>query len=169
MSEKSMVEVFVDVEKLTQDTAINPNDIDDAMCKQASLYAFYAEQARKARRQYERMKSLFEILESKLDNEHRTRLKEESAKTTEQQISTAVKNDPRWWAMQQQLIEARGVYDLASDAREAFSQRRDMIIQVASDRREERKGAMRMAESAPPTKEEILRSIKRLQESNTAK
>jgi hypothetical protein len=55
----------------------------------------------------------------------------------------AVKADPRWWAAQQRLIDAKAIYDLANDAKEAFSHRRDMIIQTSVDNRVERQGELR--------------------------
>lgn len=137
---------YVNAAQLAIDVAFNPNDLDDAMVKQASMFVHYANLASLAKMQYDRMKAAFEILESKLDNIHRERMKADGAKVTEAQIAAAVKTDPRWWQAQQRLIRAKGIADLAANAREAFSQRRDMLIQMGSDRRNERSGQLRIME-----------------------
>lgn len=137
---------FVAVAELKTDVQFNVNDLDTAVMEQAGLFVHYADQARLAKRQSERMKTAFEILESRLYAQHRALLIEKNGKATEAQIEAAVKTDPRWWKGNTLMIDARAIYDLASDAREAFSQRKDMIVQVSVDRRTERQGTMRVME-----------------------
>jgi hypothetical protein len=135
----------VDVEQLKRDVEFNPADLDAAVQNHASLFVHYANNARLARRQHDRMKAAFDILNSRLDALHRESLKAATAgKATETQILSAVKADPRWWAAQQRLIDAKAIYDLANDAKEAFSHRRDMIIQTSVDNRVERQGELRI-------------------------
>lgn len=134
---------FVDAEQLKRDVEFNVANLDEAVQSHASLFVHYANNARLARRQHDRMKAACDILESRLDSYHREVLKA-AGKATENQIAAAVKADPRWWAAQQRLIDAKAIYDLANDAKEAFAQRRDMIVQISVDRREERKGELRI-------------------------
>jgi len=165
----------VDPEQLKRDVAFNVNDLDSAMMEHASLFVHYAEQAARARRQYERMKSTLEILESKLYALHRTKLMQEAAdeaaqkegkdkgkvdKVTEAQVTAAMKNDQRWWAAQQKLIDARMAYDLANDARAAFEQRKDMMVQIAVDRRTEREGQLRI-QGAQAQREAVIRAMQK--------
>jgi hypothetical protein len=137
---------YIDPARLKRDVAFSPHNIDDAMMTHASKFVHYAVQSSMARGQFERMKAAFEILESKLDGEHRTVLKEENPKTTEAQIRAAVVADARWKAANARLIETRTVYELAQDAKEAFTMRRDTLLQVAKNVREERGGEMRLKE-----------------------
>jgi hypothetical protein len=139
---------FVDVEQLKLDVTINPNDLDDAVLSHAAKFVHYANQSRLARRQWEKMKNAFDILESRLYQVHRELLTAgEAKKPTEAVIDAAVKTDPRWWAASNRLTDAQAIYNLANDARSAFEQRRDMIIQISTDRREERKGQLRIMEA----------------------
>ena len=150
MSEPSVgLKTFVDQEKLKADVSINPADLDGAMLQHAGLSVFYGTQAVYARQQYERMKSAFEILEAKLDNEYRETLKAENPKTTEAAIKAAVLQDTRYVSAQGKVIEAQTIYRLAEVAADAFSARKDMILEVARDRRKEREGELRvMAQDA---------------------
>lgn len=144
--EKKVVGVvyYIDPERLQRDVSINMSDLDGALMTHASNFVHYAVQAANARRQFERFKAAFEILESKLDNKWRTILKEENPKTTEAQIRAAVVGDTEWKTANVRMIEARTIYELAGDAKEAFVMRRDTLLQLAKDAREERKGEMRV-------------------------
>lgn len=137
---------FIDAERLEKDILINSADIDGALSTHASLYVFYATQAVNARRQYERVKSAFEILEAKLDHEHRIALKEENPKTTEAQIRSAVVADKRWINLQGKLIDAQHIWKLCEVGADAFSQRKDMVLEIARNARKEAEGQLRVLE-----------------------
>lgn len=161
------IEQFVDPEQLMRDVRFNEADLSTAMSEHASMYVHYATQSARARAQYETMKTLAEVTESRLDAHHRNLLTaDEKKKPTEAAIAAAVKADPRWFAAQRRLIEAREAFDLASDAREAFKQREGMLIQTATDQRREREGEMRMGASKSVAEElrngvlEMLRTQK---------
>lgn len=140
----SGVVYYIDAERLKRDLAINPTNIDDALMTHASNYVHYAVQASNARRQYDKTKAAFEILESRLDHRHRETLKVENPKTTEAQIRAAVVSDPVWSQGNTRLIETRAIYELAQDAKEAYMMRRDTLLQLAKDAREERLGQLRV-------------------------
>lgn len=141
---------FIDVEQLKKDVEFNPNDLDNAVSSHASMYLHYANLARQARAQYMKMKNAFAILESRLEQHHRQLMTgvavETKVKPTEPQIKAAVMTDPRWWSASNRLIDAQEIHNLAQDAKTAFEQRKDMIVQMSVDRREERKGQLRIME-----------------------
>jgi hypothetical protein len=150
---------FVDATQLKKDVEFDPNDLDNAVRQHAALFIHYANLARLARRQFERMKAAAEIMESKLAKHHREALMVDGKKTTEAMIDGAVKCDPRWFATQQKLIDARAIYELANDAREAFAQRRDMIVQVSVDRRREKEGALRVMQDPAADRARVLENL----------
>lgn len=161
---KNGVTYYIDPARLKRDVAFSTVNIDEAMMTHASMYVHYGVQQSKARGQYERTKAAFEILESRLDNEHRVALKEENPKTTEAQIRAAVVSDERWKRGNARLIETRGVYDLASVALEAFSQRRDTLLQMAKTLREEQSSRMRLEEIREGTKAAAGAVVERMKE-----
>jgi hypothetical protein len=140
----SGLKVFVDVAQLKKDLAVNPNDLDDAVISQAPMFVHYAQQAAQARRQWDKSKLAAEVTESQLDSAWRKKFLEDGTKVTEKVVENAVKSDPRYIKAHTQVIEARALYDIANDAREAYMQRKDMIVQISVDRRREREGQLRI-------------------------
>lgn len=138
-----MLREFVDAVQLKKDVEFNVNDLDTATQKHAALFVHYSDLARLAARQYARMDAAFEILEAQLNNVWRIKLKEDNPKATEAMIESAVKSDKRWWIAKNRVIDAKAIHDLAKTAPEAFSQRKDMIVQISVDRRKEREGELR--------------------------
>jgi len=140
----SGLKVYVDVKQLRTDLQINQNDLDEATISQAPMFIHYAEQAAWARRQMEKCKLAAEVTESQVDHAWRKKFAEDGTKVTEAMVANAVKSDPRVIKAKTQTIEARALFDIANDSREAFMQRKDMIVQVSVDRRRERDGQLRI-------------------------
>jgi len=137
----------VDPKQLAIDIAINQTDLDNGLISQAGLFARYAWTAAQAQAQYEKLKASFEILESKLDGEHRESLAEAGGKVTEAMVRQAVVSDSRWGAAQSRLIDARTNSSFAKDVLESFKQKRDMLVQLAISDREEMKGTLRVMDT----------------------
>lgn len=138
------LEDFVDAEALRADVSFELHDLDNAIREHAAKFVYYAAQSARARRQYERIKALTEVIDAKLYSTHREALAAEGKKATEAQVDASVKQDPRWFQTQQKLIDARAIHELAGASTEAFCQRRDMLIQVSVDRRVEATGELRV-------------------------
>jgi hypothetical protein len=150
------IKKFVDPQKLAVDVQVSERTLDDAISTHASKFVHYAGQAAMARRQLARAEAGMEILESRLYHEWRTKLtaeaptvvdgkgKEKRASVTEAQVTAAVKNDSRWWSAKQKVIDARMLFDLAIDARKAIDDNKDLLVQMAVDRRAEREGQLRI-------------------------
>lgn len=137
----------VDPKQLAIDIAINQTDLDDGMISQAGLFARYAWVAAQAQSKYEKLKASFEILESRLDGEHRELLADGGGKVTEAMVRQAVVSDSRWGAAQSRLIDARTNSSFAKDVLESFKQKRDMLVQLAISDREEMKGTLRVLDT----------------------
>lgn len=152
------IKTFVSADQLKVDVAIDAENLDAACVSHAGMFVHYAYLRAQARQQYEKMKAAFEVLESRLYAETRVKLAEDGKKVTEAQVDAAVKAHPKWWAGKNRLIETQGIYDLAQAAAAAFEQRRDMIIQIGSDRRVERQGQLRLNEVAAG-RENVLKAI----------
>jgi hypothetical protein len=139
---------FVSAPQLKRDVAFELHDLDNAIRMQAGLYVHYADLARQARRQHDRMKVTAEVMESRLYATHREAVITAGGKPTKDQVEALVRTDPRWYAAQQKVIDAKAIMDLAVDSREALHQRKDMLVQVSVDRRREREGELRIGGGA---------------------
>lgn len=144
---ETMLNRFIDPDQLKKDVSINPNDLDTAMIQHASLYIHYATQTVNARRQFDRLKSAFEILEARLDGEIRAEAAASGKKITEAGIKSAMVADKRWSGAQSKVIEAGSIYRYCEVAESAMEQRKDMILEVARDRRKEKEGQIRVLEN----------------------
>lgn len=136
--------VFVDSQQLKDDLRFDTGDINEAMRVHAGLYSHYASNAVRARSQADTFKTQFEVVESLLDNQHRTRLKEENPKTTEPMIRAAVVTDPRWRRASKNMNDASTQQRLAEAAEHSFSHRKDMLLQIARNMAKESEGTLRV-------------------------
>jgi len=143
MSEESKgVKEFIDPAQFKQDVEYSPADLDTAMVEQASLSAFYGAASAESSRQAGIMKIRLGVVEAKVYKEIRDAANDEKRKMTEAQIKAEVETDPRVIKAKSDYINATYYADLGKSAVESFKQRRDMLIQLGSSAREERKGEL---------------------------
>lgn len=136
---------FIDTDQVKMDISINSADLDTAMITHPGLELHYATQTAHARRQYERLKSAVEILEAKIDADVREKWVGEK-KPTEAAIKASVLADKRYSSAQSKLIDAQHIWKLCEATENAFRSRKDLLLEVARDRRKEREGQMRVLE-----------------------
>lgn len=141
---KAQLQFFVDVNQFNRDTKLTEATLDQAMMEQAGLRAFYGAQAANAEGQHARLKVRFDVLEAKLYDEHRKNLAAGGEKVTEKMVENAVKLDPRWSKAKNAVIEAETIASVNKALSVSLADRRDMMIQLGADRREEFKGAARV-------------------------
>lgn len=134
---------FIEMAALKKDVEINPSDLDSAMMNHVSMYVHYASQTVFARRQFDRLKNAFEILEARLDSEVRENWPA-TRKLTEAGVKAAITGDSRWSSGQSRVIEANSIWRLCEVAENAFLQRKDLILEIARDRRKEKEGQLRV-------------------------
>lgn len=138
---------YVDVNAFNRDTKLTEATLDNAMMEQAGLRAYYGSQAAQAEAQHARLKVRFEVLEAKLYDEHRKALAASGEKVTEKMVENAVKLDARWLKAKNTVIEAETIASINKSLVGSLADRRDMMIQLGADRREEFKGAARVLEA----------------------
>lgn len=136
----------VDMKAFAEDIRISSTNIDTAMMEQASLLAYKAEESAKAEAQAARYKLRFDIIEAGLYEKHRSALATSAEKVTEKMIESKVKTDPDYSAAKQRVIEAEAVAATCKGCVAALKDRKDMLVQIGADRREEGKGQMRILE-----------------------
>ena len=141
---KAQLQFFVDVNQFNRDTKLTEATLDQAMMEQAGLRAYYGSQAANAEAQHARLKVRFDVLEAKLYDEHRKGLAAGGEKVTEKMVENAVKLDPRWAKAKNAVIEAETIASVNKSLVISLADRRDMMIQLGADRREEFKGAARV-------------------------
>ena len=135
---------YVDVMAFNRDTKLTEATLDSAMMEQSGLRAYYGTQAAQAEAQHARLKVRFEVLEAKLYDEHRKLAAASGEKVTEKMVENAVKLDPRWLKGKNTVIEADTIAAINKSLVISLADRKDMMVQLGADRREEFKGGVRI-------------------------
>jgi hypothetical protein len=135
---------YIDVDQFRDDTRVSEANLDKCMIEQNGMRAWYGAEAARAEAQAARVKAKFEVVEATLYDHHRKELAKSGEKTTEKMVENAVKLDPRWLKAKNMVIEAETIATINKGLVESIKDRRDMIIQLGADRRDEYKGAARV-------------------------
>lgn len=140
-------------QQLIRDTSISPEDLDSAFISQASLFAFYAEQSRIANKKVDNFKMRIDMVEAELDKEIRDEAALTSSKITEKSIEQEIKRSERYQKAVMSYNDAKAMAQLLRDSLDALKQRKDMLIQLGNNQREEFRSKLLMNEK--PTQDEM--------------
>jgi hypothetical protein len=141
------VKTYIDADQLRRDVAINENDLSSAMSTQASLFTYYSELNVRAKRQVNNLELLVEIAEGKAAKKLREQAVSLGEKPVQARIDKEVLIDSSVIQAKRALNEAKHVASLCQAAVDALRQRRDMLVQMGNDRREDKKGELRIIEN----------------------
>lgn len=134
----------LDPETLRDDVQIEETNLDKAFREQASLFAHYATLYFNAARATGRAKVLLETKEAVVAKEIRDRAIAASEKITEKAIEQELARHKEIIHHKLAFSEAEALEDLAKNALEAFKQRKDMLVQLGANAREEYRGELTM-------------------------
>lgn len=140
------LEKKLDVEKFVRDTRISEVDLDKAFFEQSSLRAYYGALAAEYESFANRLETVVEAKEAVLAREIRAQALNENKKLSEKMVEELVRSDPKWIKMKNAVYEAQAQATIAKAFVQSLIDRRDMLIQLGADRRDESKGQLRMLE-----------------------
>ncbi|TSP13996.1 hypothetical protein [Cupriavidus campinensis] len=138
------LEFYVDEDAFRASTSVSEVNLDQAMMEQSALRSYYGAMLARAEAQHARVKARFEVKEAQLYDTHRRSLAETGEKVTEKAVENAVKLDPAWLTAKNLVIEAESIAGVLKALNESLKDRRDMVIQLGADRRDETKGQARI-------------------------
>lgn len=138
---------LVITDELKKDVSINLADLDREMIEHASMYIHYAVKTVNARKNYDSAKNRLEIITAKIYAQIRSEFSDTGVKATESMIDAALKVHPTYIKLQQDVIDAQATWRLCEVAETAFNQRKDMLLELARDRRKEREGQLRVLDN----------------------
>lgn len=136
----------IDIEKFIADTRISELDLQKAFLEQSSLRAYYGHKAAQLEAYASKAKMVFECREANLAKRIRKEFAEQGVKVTEKMVDEAVKTSPEWIKAKNAVFVAQAHADVAKACVSSLIDRRDMLIQLGADRRDETKGQLRMME-----------------------
>lgn len=140
------LEKKLDVEKFVRDTRISEVDLDKAFFEQSSLRAYYGALAAEYESFANRLETIVEAKEAVIARQIRAQALNENKKLSEKMVEELVRSDPKWIKMKNAVYEAQAQATIAKAFVQSLIDRRDMLIQLGADRRDESKGQLRMLE-----------------------
>lgn len=138
------LKTFIDPDRLQDDLNFSTNNISLAMTRQAALFAHYSNLSAQAEYQRDRAKQQVDLLKATLDQKFRDSLSMAGTKYTETSLDSLITKDSTYQAAVTRAHEARAIAKMVDTAADSFRHRKDMLIQVGADAREEKKGNMLM-------------------------
>jgi hypothetical protein len=128
----------IDVD-LETELRIDVNNIDEELKDQPTLFAWYCAVYEHTSYILSRLKVQLQELEAEIIEELRNRAQVSGqVRLTEKMIDAQMKLDKRWQDLQDLIAEVQRNVNLSRVAKDAFQQRRDMLISLVSLVREER-------------------------------
>jgi hypothetical protein len=146
MATEFEVTKFIDTGELKGHLEIMKADLSYSMMQQAGFFAYYGELAAKAQFQMDKFEQMAELIAARLDKRVRDAALADGRKITETQVKAEVSLQPKMIAVNRAVNEARMVASNCKTTAESFRHRRDMLIQMSFNDREERKGELRTYE-----------------------
>lgn len=134
------LKTFLDMDKLDSDLNFTATNISMAMTRQAALFAHYSNLAAQATYQADRAKQQVKLVEANLDQMFRDSLMTAGTKFTEKVIETMIAKDSTYQDAQTRAHEAKAIASMVEAAADSFRHKKDMLIQMGADLRQEKSG-----------------------------
>jgi hypothetical protein len=123
---------------MAKDLGIDKASINADLANQPAMFAWYATLSELAKDKVAKAKSHLEVTEAELDQRIRRDWDiDRNGKMTEAGVSASIKLSPIYQKAESQLQEAQKTNGLLNVARQAFDQRKDMLISLAANMRAE--------------------------------
>jgi hypothetical protein len=115
--------------------------LDQQICSQAADYAYHASLVAEANYAAKTAKLHAEVTRAQLSNAARENL----AKPAEWAVTATVESDPLYIQAWENYHARQLELDLLIATKEGFAQRKDMLVTIASDLRQQRRGEVRVS------------------------
>ena len=138
-------------DQVMEDVSFTQENINEAYIKQASLFAFYAEQSRMASKKMDNYKLRIGVIEAELDKELRDDAAKSGTKITENAIEQAISRDEKYTKAVMAYNDAKATAQMLRDVLDALKQKKDCLIQVGLTMRDEFKAQMRLTDDVETT------------------
>lgn len=146
---------------LGKDLDINRADMNTELANQPATFAWYATLFELAKAKTQKLKNELELLEAELDQKLRRKWDADlHGKMTEAGVSAAIKLNPTHQQAVEYYLQAQKDQGILGVARASFEQRKDMLITIASNMRQEGDSQLTINKEAVKAKMAGLRNSK---------
>jgi hypothetical protein len=125
--------------QIMQDVSFTEALINEAFVSQAALFAYYADQSRVATKTADNLKMRIDMVASSLDEAIRNKAATDGAKITEKLVEQAICRDDKYIKAVEEYNNAKSTAQMLRDTLEALKMKKDMLIQVGTNIREEKR------------------------------
>jgi len=132
--------------KIQQDLEIDEPHLNDEILKQPGLYAYYAHQCSEKRKELDFLSLDLDVLKAEKDSYWRDMFTSQNEKFTETKLSTMISKDEKVIKLKKQIIEVDCEYKILRGVVIAFEQRKDCLVSISANRREELKNQVGVIE-----------------------
>ncbi len=131
-----------------KDIELNEVQINEAVKRQASLFAYYAEQALNEERVLKKLQLSNKVFVSALERQFRDQAHAKNQKLTERQLDAMLYGNDAYVRQISDIIECQTRVDQLYIMVDAFKQKKDMIVTLATNVRKEMENGLRFNKPA---------------------
>lgn len=118
---------------------VNPKNLNAELVEQPGLFAYHAYQMTKKNQELEELELDLNILIAKKDKKTRNMFEETGVKYSEKKIEIGIDADNEVIKMKKKIIKLNTEYNILKGITRAYEQRKDILISLSANIREERK------------------------------
>ena len=123
----------------TEICSINENALSDEMVKLPNIYVQWYQLLARARKKVDIRNGELSKISAELNRERQTTYSNKGKKATAKDLESYVASHPSFVECNRRVYEAREVYEMIKSVVNAISHKKDMLVQLNSDRRAETK------------------------------
>lgn len=146
---------------LEEELAVTRQSLDDECIKQAGKFSWWAVLAENAKVERDCAKERMSLVSAELDAEIRDEWAESGEKITDKKVAAAVERHGRYQETVEAYHEACRVYGVLDVARQAFAQRKDMLVTLAANARQEQEAEVSIKKREPEAAADKVSWIKK--------
>lgn len=124
-------------EEMIEARTVNPDQLEQLMPKQVADFAVASYRLSLAHKQTQMIDLELETLQARLYRMYRNKIIEKGDKPTEKLIDSYIKANEKYIELSQKLFDAETIESINKGIVSALVQRKDIIVQMAVNRREE--------------------------------
>lgn len=132
-------------EDFVKELEIDENNLNQELTEQPSRYSWWGVLALRARARRDKLEEKTKVVDAQIDADLRKEARENRSKITEKEIASKVLLDTKHTEAMTDYLKAKKEADILQvGAREAFAQRKDCLISLAANLRQELDSELRI-------------------------
>jgi len=133
-------------DKIKKKLVIDASHLNDEIIKQPGEYAYYSHQCVKKKRELDLLVLDLDVLIAKKDSKYRDCFVKSGKKLTESQLEKLINKTDAVIKLRRDIIDIKCRYKILKGVVAAYEQRKDCLISISANRREEMKSHVAVIE-----------------------